>query len=145
MTKESANESDRFGRYSISRITLGWMPRWLSAVGIMVLVNTGPMRSLAGRVIHLTCDNGAKVMIRELHPESTHRYVMGDLIEVRMWGERFQGEPYRVGAAPTASFGGRWVYLGNADDGFSVLRSSRSEFWWIDRDDLGKWTCVEAK
>jgi hypothetical protein len=114
-------------------------------MGGLALASLLPMPALAGRVVNLTCDNGARVQIRELYPQSTHGYVLGDLIEVRMWGERYQGEPYRVGAAPTASFGGRWVYLGNADDGFSVLRSSRSEFWWVDREDLGKWTCVETK
>jgi hypothetical protein len=114
-------------------------------MGTLALASMLPMPALAGRVVNLTCDNGARVQIRELYPQSTHRYVLGDLIEVRMWGERYEGEPYRVGAAPTASYGGRWVYLGNADDGFSVLRSSRSAFWWVDREDLGKWTCVETK
>jgi len=114
-------------------------------MGTLALASLLPMPALAGRVVNLTCDNGARVQIRELYPQSTHRYVLGDLIEVRMWGERYEGEPYRVGAAPTASYGGRWVYLGNADDGFSVLRSSRSAFWWVDREKLGKWTCVETK
>jgi len=114
-------------------------------LGSLAFASLLPMPALAGRVVNLTCDNGARVEIRELYPESTHRYVLGDLIEVRMWGERYQGEPYRVGAAPTASYGGRWVYVGNADDGFSVLRSSRSKFWWVDREELGKWTCVETK
>lgn len=103
-----------------------------------------PAPALANRVINLTCDNGGKVVVRELYPESTQRYVLGDLVEVRLWGERFTGKAYPVGAAPTASFGGRWVYVGNEDDSFELLRSGRSQFWWVDRGDLGKWTCVES-
>lgn len=119
---------------------------WIFCAGTLLLsAAILPVQALAEKVVNLTCDNGARVHIRELYPVSTHRYVLGDLIEVRMWGERFEGQPYRVGAAPTASFGGLWVYLGNAEDGFSVLRSSKSQFWWIDREDLGKWTCVEAR
>jgi hypothetical protein len=128
-----------FAQYSLDQASK------LLLLGSVALASLFPMPALAGIVVNLTCDNGARVQIRELYPQSTHRYVLGDLIEVRMWGERYEGEPYRVGAAPTASFGGRWVYLGNADDSLSVLRSSRSEFWWVDREDLGKWTCVETK
>jgi len=115
------------------------------ALALLAFTAMFPTQALAGKVVNLTCDNGARVRIRELYSVSTHRYVLGDLIEVRIWGERFEGDPYRVGAAPTASFGGRWVYLGNADDGFSLLRSSKSDFWWFDRQELGKWTCVEVK
>lgn len=103
-----------------------------------------PSPSFANTVINLSCDNGGKVVIRELYSESTHRYPLGDLIEVRLRGERFQGEPYRMVAAGTASFGGRWVYTGPPGNNFSLLRSGRSEFWWVDHGDLGKWTCVES-
>ena len=103
-----------------------------------------PAPALAERVVKLSCDNGGKVVVRELYPESTHRYALGDLVEVRLWGERFNGKPYRVGAAPTASYGGVWVYVGNEDDSFSLLKSGRSQFWWVDRGGDGKWTCVET-
>ena len=41
---------------------------------------------LAERVDKLNCDNGGKVVIRELYPQSSHRYVLGELMEVRLWG-----------------------------------------------------------
>ena len=144
MTKKVIPQADAIFRHS-SFPTPQPMLRIFIAGALVVSAVILPIQALAEKVVNLTCDNGARVQIRELYPVSTHRYVLGDLIEVRMWGERFEGQSYRVGAAPTASFGGRWVYLGNAEDGFSVLRSSKSEFWWIDREDLGKWTCVEVR
>ena len=144
MAKQARMVSYYLQKHTVTKGLVDQMSK-MQFLGSLALASLLPMPALAGRVVNLICDNGARVEIRELYPESTHRYVLGDLIEVRMWGERYQGEPYRVGAAPTASYGGRWVYLGNADDGFSVLRSSRSKFWWVDREELGKWTCVETK
>jgi hypothetical protein len=116
----------------------------LIAGGLLAMASVLPSPAIANRVINLICDNGGKVSIRELYDESTHRYSLGDLIEVRLEGERFEGEPYRMVAAGTASFGGRWVYPGPPSESFSLLRSGRSDFWWVDHGDLGRWTCVES-
>jgi hypothetical protein len=92
MTKQAIFTSEAIRRYS-SAIVPYQKPRIFCAGVLLAFAAMFPMQALAGKVVNLTCDNGARVSIRELYSVSTHRYVLGDLIEVGMWGERFQGEP----------------------------------------------------
>ena len=47
------------------------MPAVLLALAVL------PAPALAERVVKLSCDNVGKVVVRELYPESTHRYALG--------------------------------------------------------------------
>ena len=54
------------------------------------------------------CNDSTKVQIRELYAESSKRYPLGDLIEVRLSNERTRNSgTYHLAAAGTGSFGDR--------------------------------------
>jgi hypothetical protein len=79
------------------------------------------------------CTDGTKVHIKELFTESTHRYPLGDLIEARISNQRTGASgKYRLSAAGTGSFGGRWIYTGPPGRNFSLLLSGRSPIWYLD-------------
>jgi len=95
-----------------------------------------------GLTIH--CNDSTEVQIRELFPETSHRYPYGDLIEVQISNRRtgLQARRYRLAAAGTGSFGGRWVYVGPPGRSFSLLLSGKSPVWYLDFDGQKPVTCA---
>lgn len=88
---------------------------------------------LAKSSFTLMCRDGTEVHIKEVIDESTHRYSYGDLIEVRLSNQRIRPSfKYRLVAAGTGSFGGRWVYTGPPGENFSLLLSGDHQFWYLD-------------
>ena len=94
----------------------------------------------------LKCDDGSTLQVSEVIKESSHRgYPLGDLIEVKIKASTppLLSGTYRLLAAGTGSFGGRWVYTGPPGPNFSLLKSGRSQDWYLS----GGWegnhiTCV---
>ena len=119
------------------------MNRWLvlMSLGWVAIANPAQAESF-----ELKCDDGSTLRVSELIKESTHRvYPLGDLIEVKLKASTppFLSGTYRLRAAVTGSFGGRWVYTGPPGPGFSLLKSGRSQDWYLS----GGWegshiTCV---
>ena len=74
------------------------------------------------------------------------RYELGDLIEVTVkkggYHSHIQSGTYRLAAARTGSFHGRWVYTGPPDPSFSLLLSGRAPFWYITVEGKIKVTCA---
>ena len=113
----------------------------LMAVGCVAIANPAHAEGF-----ELKCDDGSTLQVSEVIKESLHRgYPLGDLIEVKIKASTppLVSGTYRLLAAPTGSFGGLWVYQGPPGKGFSLLKSGRSEDWYLS----GGWernhiTCV---
>ena len=89
------------------------------------------------------CNDSTMVRIRELYAESSKRYPLGDLIEVRLSNERpGKSGVYRLAAASTGSFGGVWVYTGPPGPNFSLLLSGKSPVWYLAFDGQKPLSCA---
>ena len=116
----------------------------LMAVGCVAIANPAHAEGF-----ELKCDDGSTLQVSEVIKESTHRaYPLGDLIEVKLKASTppLVSGTYRMLAAVTGSFGGRWVYPGPPGPNFSLLKSGRSEDWYVsggwDGKDPVTITCV---
>ena len=110
-----------------------------SAVLIGVTAQQAAVNSLT-----IQCNDSTVVQIRELFAESSHRYPYGDLIEARISNPRTgQAERiYRLAAAGTGSFGGRWEYVGPPGRNFSLLLSGKSPVWYLQFDGQQPLNCA---
>lgn len=98
----------------------------------------------AAKSLTLQCNDSTKVQIRELVAESSFRYPYGDFIEAGISNPR-TGQPnrkYRLAAAGTGSFGGRWVYVGPPGRNFSLLLSGKSPVWYLDFEGQKSLNCA---
>jgi len=98
----------------------------------------------AAKSLTIQCTDSTKVQIRELIAESSHRYPYGDFLEVGISNAR-TGQPnrkYRIAAAGTGSFGGRWVYVGPPGRNFSLLLSGKSPVWYLEFDGQKALNCA---
>jgi len=101
----------------------------LMAVGCVAIANPAHAEGF-----ELKCDDGSTLQVSEVIKESSHRvYPLGDLIEVKLKASTppLLSGTYRMLAAGTGSFGGRWVYPGPPGPNFSLLKSGRSEDWYV--------------
>jgi hypothetical protein len=101
----------------------------LIAVGCVAISNPAEAKSF-----ELRCDDGSTLQVSEVIKESSHRvYPLGDLIEIKIEASKppLLSGTYRLLAAGTGSFGGRWVYPGPPGPDFSLLKSGRSDDWYV--------------
>ena len=101
----------------------------LMAVGCVAIANPAHAESF-----ELKCDDGSTLQVSEVIKESSYRvYPLGDLIEVKLKASTppLVSGTYRLLAAGTGSFGGRWEYPGPPGPNFSLLKSGRSEDWYV--------------
>ena len=94
----------------------------------------------------IQCNDSTEVQMRELFSESSYRYPYGDLIEVRISNPRTgpADGKYRLAAAGTGSFGGRWVYVGPPGRSFSLLLSGKAPVWYLDVEGQKPVTCARV-
>ena len=104
-----------------------------------------PIQSVAAQSLTIQCNDSTRIQITELYRESTYRYPLGDLIEVRLNNSRTGGSgQYRLSAAGTGSFGGRWVYTGPPGRNFSLLLSGKSPIWYLDFEGMKPIHCARG-
>mgnify|MGYP001216466660 FL=1 len=109
---------------------------------VAFLVGASAQHATAKSLV-VQCNDSTKVQIRELYAESSMRYPLGDLIEVRLSNEPpGKSGVYRLAAASTGSFGGRWVYTGPPGPNFSLLLSGKSPVWYLDFDGQKPLSCA---
>ncbi len=109
---------------------------------VAFLVGASAQHATAKSLV-VQCNDSTKVQIRELYAESSMRYPLGDLIEVRLSNEPpGKSGVYRLAAASTGSFGGRWVYTGPPGPNFSLLLSGKSPVWYLAFDGQKPLSCA---
>ena len=119
------------------------MSRITAIFSVAFLVGASAQHA-AAKSVTIQCTDSTKVQIRELAAESSHRYPFGDFIEVGISNPR-NGQPnrkYRLAAASTGSFGGRWVYTGPPGPNFSLLLSGKTPVWYLDFDGQKPLSCA---
>ena len=115
----------------MQQFALAGVKSWsvLIAVGCVAVSNPAEAESF-----ELRCDDGSTLQVTEVIKESSHRvYPLGDLIEIKIEASKppLLSGTYRLLAAGTGSFGGRWVYPGPPGPDFSLLKSGRSDDWYV--------------
>ena len=114
-----------------------------TALSAAVLIGA-PAPQAAAKSLTIQCNDSTEVQIRELFAQSSHRYPYGDLIEVQISNPRTgqATKKYRLAAAGTGSFGGRWEYVGPPGRNFSLLLSGKSPVWYLKFDGQKPLNCA---
>ena len=109
------------------------MNQWSFFLALGCIAISNPVLAVG---FDLSCNDGSKLRVSELYKESTFRgYPLGDLIQVEVKANNttsLLSGKYRMAAAGTGSFGGRWVYTGPPGPDFNLLKSGRSLDWYLD-------------